>query len=430
MLPLAVPGYILGFVTTSVFGVAGPVQERWRDQFGSDAWFPEVRSMPGAIVTLSLTLYPYVYLLARAALRDQTADAYFVARTLGASPGEATRRVVFPMLRPAIAAGAAVVVMETLTDFATVQYFGVDTVSVGVFRIWRGTYDRDAAAELATLVLVFAAAGHRARTDPARPGPLRPRPAARAPASRRGCCAGWRAVAATVASAPSSCWPGSAPRRRSSLAWAIREQRGDRGTPLRRPLPRLPRQQPRADRRRRSPSASSSPWSSPTPAASPTRGSSAPANRLTAVGYAVPGPVVAMGVILAVVALDDLLGGVGLGLPGAVATGSFIALVYAYGVRFIGPGLTTVESGLGQVSDEVTASARSLGARPLAVARPDPPPAVHAPASSPPPCSSASTPQGAADRPAAAPDRLRHVAGLGLQPGLGDRASSRPRSRR
>ena len=79
-----------------------------------------------------------------------------MARTLGASPAEATRRVVLPMLRPAIAAGAAVVVMETLTDFATVQYFGVDTVSVGVFRIWRGTYDRDAAAELATLVLVFA----------------------------------------------------------------------------------------------------------------------------------------------------------------------------------------------------------------------------------------------------------------------------------
>ena len=93
-----------------------------------------------------------------------------------------------------------------------------------------------------------------------------------------------------------------------------------------------------------------------------------PANRLASVGYAVPGPVVAMGVILALVALDDLLGGVGLGLPGSVATGSFIALVYAYGVRFMGPGLNTVESGLAQVSEDVTASARSLGSRPLAVA--------------------------------------------------------------
>ncbi|MDQ3350540.1 MAG: ABC transporter permease subunit, partial [Actinomycetota bacterium] len=107
VLPLAMPSYILGFVTTAVFGVAGPVQVFWRDQFGRDAWFPEVRSMTGAIVALSLTLYPYVYLLARAALRDQAASAYQVARTLGASSAEATRRVVLPMLRPAIAAGGA-----------------------------------------------------------------------------------------------------------------------------------------------------------------------------------------------------------------------------------------------------------------------------------------------------------------------------------
>src|SRR5215207_2838602 len=96
VLPLAMPGYILGFVTTSVFGVAGPVQTWWRDRFGRDAWFPEVRSMPGAIVTLSLTLYPYVYLMARAALRDQASTAQHVARSLGASRAEATRRVVLP----------------------------------------------------------------------------------------------------------------------------------------------------------------------------------------------------------------------------------------------------------------------------------------------------------------------------------------------
>src|SRR6185436_13722614 len=90
------------------------------------------------------------------ALRDQAATASMVARTLGASRAEATRRIVLPMLRPAVAAGAAIVAMETLTDFATVQYFNQETITVGVFRIWRGTYDRDAASELATLVLVFA----------------------------------------------------------------------------------------------------------------------------------------------------------------------------------------------------------------------------------------------------------------------------------
>ena len=89
-------------------------------------------------------------------LADQAGSAYNVARSLGAGPLEAARRVVIPMLRPALAAGVAVVMMETITDFATVQYFGVDTVTVGVFRIWRGTFDRDAASEFATLVLVVA----------------------------------------------------------------------------------------------------------------------------------------------------------------------------------------------------------------------------------------------------------------------------------
>ena len=83
VLPLAMPSFILGFVSTSVFGVAGPVQTWWRDQFGHDAWFPEVRSMGGAIIALSLTLYPYVYLLTRAALADQAHGPYWAARTLG-----------------------------------------------------------------------------------------------------------------------------------------------------------------------------------------------------------------------------------------------------------------------------------------------------------------------------------------------------------
>ncbi|MCB0993142.1 MAG: iron ABC transporter permease, partial [Acidimicrobiales bacterium] len=154
--PLAMPSYVLGFVTLSVVGFTGPIQGWWRDTFGADAWFPDVRSMPGAIIVFSLVLYPYVYLLSRAALNDQAGSSYEAARSLGAGPIEAARRVVLPQLRPAIAAGTAVVMMETLTDFATVQYFDIDTVSVGVFRIWRGTFDRDAASELATLVLAFA----------------------------------------------------------------------------------------------------------------------------------------------------------------------------------------------------------------------------------------------------------------------------------
>ena len=161
-------------------------------------------------------------------------------------------------------------------------------------------------AELATLVLVFALAGHRARADPARPGPLRRR-------RRRGRrhrtaagCGGWRAVAATLARRRSSSLAAfGAPTAQLAGLGVSASRAATRGTPTARALPRVPRQQPHADRRSPSPSASSSPWWSPTPAASPTRGSSASANRLTAVGYAVPGPVVAMGVILALVALDD-----------------------------------------------------------------------------------------------------------------------------
>lgn len=365
ILPLAMPGYILGFLTLSVLGFTGPVQGTWRDLFGDDAWFPDIQSVGGAVLVFTLVLYPYVYLMTRAALRDQAAGAYHAARTLGASPSEAARRVVFPLVRPAVAAGAAIVMMETLTDFATVQYFGVDTVSVGVFRIWRGQFDRDAASEFATLVLLFALAViglERAARGRARFGQAGGAGSGLEP--RR--LAGWRAWTATAVcvSMITAAFVGPVVQL---TAWAVDEQLGERGTPL---LDRyleylgnsitlaivtvaicvavalLLANAQRFGRAR----------------------ITRTANRLTAVGYAVPGPVVAIGVLLATVALDDALEVIGLGLPGAVATGSFLALAYAYSVRFLAPGLNAVESGLQQVPDEMTASARSLGATPMATA--------------------------------------------------------------
>lgn len=364
VLPLALPAYILGFVTTSVLGVAGPVQTWWRDSFGRDAWFPEVRSMPVAIAVFSLTLYPYVYLLARAALRDQAGDAYAVARTLGAGRGEALRRVVVPLLRPAVAAGAAIVAMETLTDFATVQYFQVDTVTVGVFRIWRGTFDRDAASEIATLVLAFAllaiglertlrgrarfaeAGGRGAGFERRRLGPVR--------------------GALATAAASAVVLLGFGLPTYQLARWALDEQRGPRGTPLTdRYLEFL---------------GNSAVLVACTVAvclvvgvlvANARRFAAGRlvgvARRVATVGYAVPGPVVAMGVVLALVFVDDVIDPLGGDLPGTVATGSFLALVYAYGVRFLAPSLTSIEAGLEQVPDDLTASARSLGARPWSV---------------------------------------------------------------
>jgi iron(III) transport system permease protein len=365
ILPLAMPGYILGFLTLSVIGFTGPIQGQWRDWFGQDAWFPDVQSLGGAIVVFTLVLYPYVYVMTRAALRDQAAGAYHAARTLGATPSEAARRIVFPLVRPAVAAGAAVVMMETLTDFATVQYFDVDTVSYGVFRIWRGSFDRDAASEFATLVLMFALAViglERAARGRARFGEAGGAEAGFEP--RR--LTGRRAFAATAGCVGVIVAAFAGPVVQLAI-WAGREQLGDRGTPqLDRFVEYLGNSiqlavvtvlvcvgvavvVTNAERFGRARTARL-------------------ANRFTAVGYAVPGPVVAIGVLLALVALDDALGRIGLGLPGVVATGSFLALVYAYAVRFLAPGMNAVESGLQQVPEEMTASARSLGAPPRRVA--------------------------------------------------------------
>ena len=117
-----------------------------------------MRTLGGCIVVMSLTLYPYVYLLARAAFVEQAPSTYDAARTLGAGRGRAFFRVLLPLARPSLAAGLALVMMEVLTDFATVQYFGVQTVSVGVYTVWKGSYDFGSAVQLAALVLLFAVA--------------------------------------------------------------------------------------------------------------------------------------------------------------------------------------------------------------------------------------------------------------------------------
>jgi iron(III) transport system permease protein len=373
ILPLAMPSYILGFLTLATIGRTGPVQDTWRSWFGADAWFPDVESLFGAIITFSLVLYPYVYLLTRAALRDQAAGAYRAARTLGAGPSEAARRVVFPLVRPAVAAGGAVVMMETLTDFATVQYFGVDTVSVGVFRIWRGTYDRGAAAEIATVVLCFAilAIGiERLARGRARFGQSGGADAGMAQRT----LTGRRAALATTTCATVVVIAFVGPVIQLAT-WAIREQTSDRGTPLVDQYPEYLANSlqlvaitvvvcivvatflANATRFGRSRAARV-------------------ATRLASIGYAVPGPVVGIGVLLAVVALDSGLEAIGLGLPGAVSTGSLLVLAYAYAIRFLAPGLAAVESGIEQVPEEMTASARTLGASPSSTMR-----SVHLPLS-------------------------------------------------
>lgn len=158
LLPLAVPAYILAYVYTELLEFYGPVQIALRSMFGwtsvEDYWFPPIRSLIGAVVMLSLVLYPYVYLLARVAFLEQSVCTLEASRSLGCSPWRSFLKVALPLARPAIVAGLALVMMETLNDYGTVQYFAVDTFSVGIYRTWFNMGERIAASQLAACLLV------------------------------------------------------------------------------------------------------------------------------------------------------------------------------------------------------------------------------------------------------------------------------------
>ncbi|MDE5121964.1 MAG: iron ABC transporter permease, partial [Trichodesmium sp. St19_bin1] len=159
LLPLATPAYILAYTYTELLEFYGPVQMWLREIFGwtsvSDYWFPQIRSLGGAIALLTLTLYPYVYLLTRVAFLEQSTCTLEASRSLGANPWRSFFTIALPLARPAIMAGLALALMETLNDFGTVQYFGVDTFTTGIYRTWFGMGERVAAAQLAAVLLLF-----------------------------------------------------------------------------------------------------------------------------------------------------------------------------------------------------------------------------------------------------------------------------------
>lgn len=158
LLPLAMPAYIIAYTYTGVLDVSGPIQIFIRETFSisyGDYWFPDVRSMPGAIAMLSLVLFPYVYLLSRAAFSQQSVSMLEVARSLGCSTRQTFFKVGLPLARPAIVVGIMLVLMETLADYGTVQYFGLSVLTTGIFRTWFGLGDSNAAAQLSLLALTF-----------------------------------------------------------------------------------------------------------------------------------------------------------------------------------------------------------------------------------------------------------------------------------
>lgn len=154
MLPLAVPAYVMAFVVLGVFDFGGPLQTQLRELLGA-GWGIDVRNRASVIVVFSLVLYPYVYMLARSAFLSQSSETLEVARVLGCTSRQAFFRVALPMARPAIAAGVGLALMETLADFGTVAVFNYDTFTTAIYKSWFGFFSLQAAAQLASLLLLF-----------------------------------------------------------------------------------------------------------------------------------------------------------------------------------------------------------------------------------------------------------------------------------
>lgn len=362
VLPLAIPAYVSGFVYIGLMDHPGPVQSGLRAIFGPDVWFPEVRSFWLCALVLICAFYPYPYILARAALREQSATTYEAARALGAGPVTAARRVVLPLARPSLAAGAMLVAMETLTDFATVQYFGVSTVSVGVHQVWVGMYDREAASELAGVVMLFALAviaAERLARGGARfhqhgrgrglsPEPLRGRRAVLA----SGACVLVLGVTFVIPVGQLLMW--SRPSETTVgvdgrfLGYVANSAGMAAGVALLCVAVGL-----LLASAARLGGGRTTAWLA----------------RLATIGYAVPGPVVAIGVLIMLSALDWLLDAVNVSLGTSVVTGTVAGLVYAYVIRFLALAWSSLDAGLEGVSPSVTQAALSLGVRPARVLR-------------------------------------------------------------
>lgn len=360
ILPLAVPAYVIGFTFLGLFEYAGPIQGALRGALGAGARLPELRSYGGVVAMMTLVFYPYVYLLARVAFREQGTAAVEIARTLGRSRPAAFLAVTVPMARPALAAGVALAMMEALADFGTVATFGYRTLTEAVYRVWYGMFDRIAATQLASVLLLFALAllllEHRSRG--------RARFVQRGRASRAleaEPLRGFRAVAATAVClavlGPAFVLPVG------QLAWwALAATRGGRVAPDFLALLEHTALLAAAAAGLACALAVLLAY------AGRLRGTRVVrlAARLASMGYALPGAVIAVGVLLPLAWADHVL------VPplervldrplGLLLTGSAAGLILAYVVRFLAVGLQSVEASLGRIPPSLDDAARTLGA--------------------------------------------------------------------
>jgi len=360
VLPLAMPAYVVGFAFLGFFDFAGPLQTVVRRNFGP--WLTiDPRGFGGVVAAMTLVFYPYVYLLARSAFTEQGAATLETARSLGCTRLQAFRQITLPMARPALVAGTALAMMEALADFGTVATFGYRTLTEAIYRVWYGMFDRIAATQLASLLLLLAltlVVVERSLRGRARFSQSRRRGHGVTPVPLRGA----RAIAATgtctVVLGIAFILPVT-----QLLAWA---------GPLLLSWPPVPHFNAillrtlalaaaaallvavlavvLAYARRLHPSAGVR-----------------LATQVAAAGYALPGSVIAVGVLVPMAWLDHVLAHQGerlLGYPvGLVLTGSVAGLLFAYAVRFVAVGFQTLDSSLGRLPRSLDDAARSLGAR-------------------------------------------------------------------
>jgi iron(III) transport system permease protein len=361
VLPMAMPAYVMAYVYTDFLQFVGPVQTGLRDAFGwqhGDYWFPDIRTLPGAILMFVSVLYPYVYLLARSAFLERASGMLEAARTLGMGPWRAFFAVSLPLARPAIAAGIALALMETLADYGTVAYFAVNTFTTGIYRAWFSLGDRVAAAQLASMLLgfvLFLLMVERISRGRARYNNTTGRNRPMAGAHLSGLNA---ALAILVCSLPLVM--GFVLPALLLLKMALAEgdaQFGERFIMLARNSFVLASITALIGVLLALLLAYGARLSKTTLANA--------LNRLVGLGYAVPGAVIAVGVLIPVTRLDNWLAGQWVHWfgynPGLLLTGGIAALIYAYLVRVLGVALHTVESSLAKITPNMDDAARSMG---------------------------------------------------------------------
>jgi len=362
LFPLALPAYVGAYALVDFLDYSGPLQTGLRATFGwqdaRDYWFPEIRSTWAAVLVLSAALYPYVYLLTRQALREQSGGVYEVARALGTGGWGLFWRLGLPLARPAIAAGVALALMETVADFGTVAHFGVQTLTTGVFSTWLNGGNAGGAAQIAgvimTLIFLLVAMERISRRNA-----RFHRPARHARPIEPQTLTGWRAALAfglclmpflfgfvlpvgvmlTHAFDRPDVWiaPGLGSAALNTLIVGGTAALITVGAALF--LVYGVRMAGRGLARLILP--------------------------VTLLGYAAPGAVLAVGLLVPLAALDHRVADTILALtgtdPGLLLTGTSAAIVLAYVVRFFGIAQGAVDSAFGRISPSLPMAARSLG---------------------------------------------------------------------